>query len=353
MIQVKPYIAGSPKYSPPWTRMDRSEYLRFDLNEYTLNTPDHVVRGLQKAVQEKGVQMYPDYGAFMPKLAGYADVPEDHLIVTNGSDQAIEIILRAFLAAGDPMVIAEPGFPMFPLIAGIIGARVRGVPYEGDYSFPLEAFINAVTADTRIIVVINPNNPTGAGVSREAVEKIVERFPDIPVVIDEAYYEFTGETALDLLSANPNVIITRTFSKAFAMAGLRMGYIIAHPDIITQFHKIRGPFDVNSLALAAAETQIDHPEEWKAFVDETMNRSKPCIEKFFDENGVTYYKGAAHFMLVEPANRDEAVQFLKTKGILVRPMTAPGIEQTFRMSIGTLEQTRRFADVYRQYLETL
>ncbi len=352
MIQVKPYIAGSPKYSPPWTNMDRSEYLRFDLNEYTLHTPERVVRSLQKAVAEKGVQMYPDYGAFMKKLALYAEVPEDRLIVTNGSDQAIEIILRAFLAPGDSMVIAEPGFPMFPLIAGIIGAVVQGVPYNPDHSFPLEAFINAVTGDTRVIVVINPNNPTGVGVSREAVVKIVERFPDIPVVVDEAYYEFTGETALDLLAANPNAIITRTFSKAFAMAGLRMGYIAAHPDIITEFHKIRGPFDVNSLALAAAETQIDYPDEWKAFVDETMNRSKPYIENFFDENGVVYYKGSAHFMLVEPENRDDAVRFLKNEGVLVRPMTAPGIDKTFRMSIGTLEQTRRFTDAYRRYLET-
>jgi len=175
--------------------------------------------------------------------------------------------------------------------------------------------------------------------------------PDIPVIVDEAYFEYTGITSLDFLDTHPNLIITRTFSKAFAMAGLRLGYIIAHPDIISQFYKIRGPFDVNNCATLVAETQIDFPDAWKEYVHEVMNVSKPRLERFFDENGVRYYPGAAQFMLVQPQDRDGAVQYLKDHGILVRPMVAELIRHTFRMNIGTLEQTEQFIEVYKAFIE--
>lgn len=350
MINVQPFVSRVSAYEPPWSKMDRHQYLRLDLNENTLNPPEHVKEALKQYIDDDRIQMYPDYWQFMPKLAQYAGVNADQIIVTNGSDQAIEIVLRAFLKYDDEIVMAQPGFPMFSQIAGVIGAKIAGVPYSYDLTFPFDEYIDTISSNTKILVLINPDNPTGTSISLSQIKKVLEFRPDLPVIVDEAYYEFTGTTALDFLQSHPNLIIIRTFSKAFAMAGLRLGYVIAHPEIISQFYKIRGPFDVNSFALVAAEAQINFPDSWKKYVDITMTISKPYLESFFNENNVRYYPGAANFMLVQPINRDMAVDFLKNNGILVRPMTPPAINNTFRMNVGTLEQTKMFIKVYKEYL---
>ncbi len=351
MIEVKPHISKMPIYSPPWSKLDRTKYLRFDLNENSDAPDDNVMAALKRYIDERRIQMYPEYVDFLPKLAGYAGVEEENLIVTNGSDNAIDIILRAFLGPGDVMVIAQPGFPIFEQVAGVIGADVRGVPYNEDLSFPHDAFVRAASGKTELIVLINPDNPAGSAIPLSRIQHILENNPDTPVLVDEAYFEYTGVTALDFLETHPNLIITRTFSKAFAMAGLRLGYIIAHPDIISQFYKIRGPFDVNTCAIVAAGAQIDQPDPWKKHIDEVMNVSKPFLEGFFKEHGVRHFPGAAHFLLIKPGDRDNAVNYLKEHGILVRPMTAPLIRDAFRMNIDTLDRTRRFVEVYENFLK--
>lgn len=351
MMKVKPNIAGMATYAPPWQGMDRGAYLRLDLNENTLPIPEHVKQALKRYIDENRIQMYPEYAPFIIKLADYVNVEKENILLTNGSDQAIEIILRAFLSTGDVMLMAQPGFPMFTQIASVIGACITGVSYGHDLTFPYNAFTEAIGKKIKLVIIVNPDNPTGVSVDEAYIKGILEMFPLHPVFVDEAYFEFTGKTALTFLDSHPNLIITRTFSKAFALAGLRLGYIIAHPDLISQFSKIRGPFDVNSCALIAAEAQIDHTDEWTWYVKEVMDVSKPYLEGFFKENSVRFYRGAANFMLVEPEERDKAVAYLKTQGILVRPMTASLIDKTFRMNIGTLVQTERFCEVYKAFLK--
>lgn len=211
--------------------------------------------------------------------------------------------------------------------------------------------MQSVNKDTKIIVLINPNNPTGTTISLNTIEKIVQKHPSLPVIVDEAYFEFTGVTAVHLLDTYPNLIITRTFSKAFSMAGLRLGYILAHPNLIAEFNKVRGPFDVNTCALYAAGAQIDNPVDWKHYVNEVISVSKPFIEGYFLKRNIEHYKGSANFLLVKPFHRDNAVNYLKQQGILVRPMIAPMINKTFRLSIGTLDQMKRFTQTFDTFLE--
>ena len=351
MPHVKPQIAALSIYSPPWSSLDRTAFLRFDLNENTLPLPDCVKAALKAFIDSDRIPLYPDYAAFMPKLARYVGAEPEQLLVANGSDQGIEVVLRSFLGEGDELLMAQPGFPMFSQIAGVIGAKVRGIPYTSDLRFPRRDFFAAVNPATKLLVLVNPDNPTGVAISLDVIEEALALRPDLPVLVDEAYYEFTGVTALPLLAKYPNLIILRTFSKAFALGGLRLGCVIARPELITEFSKVRGPFDVNTCALTAAEAQLDDPAEtWRRFPQETMQLSKPHLEAFFKENGVRYYPGAAHFMLVKPEDRDGAVAYLKERGILVRPMVAPAIKDTFRMNVGTLEQTKHFAEVYADYL---
>lgn len=351
MIKVKSHIAAMGPYKPPWTGLDRSGYLRLDLNENTLDPPEHVKKALKNYIDSNRIQMYPEYEEFMSKLSEYAKADSEQLILTNGSDQGIELLLHAFLGDGDIMVIARPEFPIFTQVAGVLNAKVRGISFDENMDFPYKAFMDAITSDVKLIVLINPNNPTGTPLEPDQIEEILGKYPHIPVIVDEAYYEYTQSTSRGLMDTYPNLILTRTFSKAFAMAGLRLGYIIADPEIISQLYKIRGPFDVNSCAIAAAQSQLDFPGVWKQYIEEIMNRSKPFLENFFEEKKVKYYPGAAHFMLVQPDNRDHAVSYLKDHGILVRPMVAPLIEKTFRMCVGNIEQTKKFATVYDQYLQ--
>lgn len=349
-INVQPQIAALSIYSPPWTGLDRRQYLRLDLNENTQPPPACVADALKALIDEPRLQMYPDYSEFIPKLASYAGVAPNQLIVTNGSDQAIDIILRAFLAIGDEMVVAQPEFPVFSQVAGVIGAQVIGVPFGDELSFPEAGLRQAIHAETRLIVIINPNNPTGTPVSLVQIEQVLQENPNIPVLVDEAYYEFTGVSAHALLEHYENLLIIRTFSKAFAMAGLRLGYVLAHESVITELYKIRGPFDVNTCALVAAGAQLDMPEAWQQYAKTVMTVSKPFVEDFFQQQGIKYFPSASNFMLVQPDARDDVVQYLKEQGILVRPMVAAAINQTFRLSIGLPEEMQQFTQCYRDYL---
>lgn len=352
MVKVKSHISAITAYSPPWTGLDRSQYIRLDLNENTQAPPLHVRQALASYVSDSGLQMYPNYAKFMSALSRYTGVSEQQLLISNGSDQAIEVILRAFLEVGDSVVIAQPEFPIFSQVTKVIGAKVVGVPYNAqDMSFPYSAFKHAIAAEKpQLIVLINPNNPTGTAIELDFIEEVLRDNSETPVIVDEAYFEFLGVTAQSLMAEHANLIIVRTFSKAFAMAGLRLGYIMASPELIHEFNKVRGPFDINSCAVIAAEAQIDQPDAWQAYVSQVMQVNKPKVEQFLTEQGETFYPGSANFMLVKPKQRDAAVNWLKDHGILVRPMLAPGITDTLRLSVGTAEETRQFIEVYSAYL---
>ncbi|MBF0273552.1 MAG: aminotransferase class I/II-fold pyridoxal phosphate-dependent enzyme [Magnetococcales bacterium] len=348
---VRPNIRALTAYAPPWTGLDRTQYLRLDLNENTRALPPEIRPVLERLLSSGAASRYPEYRAFLPRLAQHVGVAEENLIVTNGSDQGIEILLRAFLNPGDGMVVAQPEFPIFSHVAQVIGARVQGVPFDANMIFPTEAFLDAIDHQTRLIVLINPNNPTGSTIPLEVIREVLTRHPHLPVLLDEAYYEFTGVTCVKWMEEFKNLIIVRTFSKAFAMAGLRLGYVIAPAELIQELNKIRGPFDVNACAIAVADAQLDLPHALH-YVEEVMTRGKPFTENALREMNIPFYPGAANFMLVEPKDRDGVVIHMKQNGILVRPMVAPALVKTFRLTIGPLEEMERFVGVMRGYMET-
>ena len=171
------------------------------------------------------------------------------------------------------------------------------------------------------------------------------------MLVDEAYYEFTSETCVSLLSSYPNLIVIRTFSKALALPSLRLGYVIASPDFILELQKIRGPYDVNVVAVLAAREQLNNPEHWQKMVRHLMDESKPAIEKYFDEKQVRYFSSKANFMLVEPSDVQQACKFLMENKILVRLMRPP-IDHMFRMSLRTMPEMQRFMEVFTRYLNS-
>ena len=349
-MKVRGPVERMGTYDPPLEGRGEEHMLLLDFNESSQPPSAEVLRALEEAVRRPTLNHYPAYAAMMECLSGYAGVPQQQIILTNGSDQALDITIRALLAEGDEMVFPQPGFAMIPQVADVQGAVTVAVPYLPDMGFPFEEIMAAVTPRTRLIALINPNNPTGTRIAPEQIEAILTAHPEVAVLVDEAYHEFTGETAVPLLAAHHNLFITRTFSKAFALAGMRLGYVISNAEFIGHLYKVRGPYDINTLAITAAQAALEHPEPWRAYVGEVMQRAKPMVERFFDEYGVTYFRGAANFMLVRPDDRDGACAYLRGNGILVRPQKPP-IGDTFRLSVGTAADMTRFMEVYSAYLQ--
>lgn len=345
-------ILEARAYTPEWLGLDRANYLRLDRNESTRPIPVSVAERLVQYIAQRGVHSYPEAERLAVPLAHYCGVPPECVFATNGSDQAIDLSLRSFLSEGARMLVARPEFSIFGHIAAILGAHIVGVPYHDNLDFPYREFREAAALNRPdLIVIINPNNPTGTPVRREFIEELAITYPRVPLVVDEAYYEYTGESAVELTHSHDNVVVLRTFSKAFSMAGLRLGYIVAAPAVAAQIVKLRNPFDVNELAVVTGEAQLRDPAPMQAHVDEVMNQSKPTMIDFFQSIKIPIFPGTANFMLVKPERCPEVVDFLYRHGILVRSMSAPSLRGMFRVSMGAPLEMTEFIRVFQAYLQ--
>lgn len=346
------HIKEMTPYTPPLNgRMDFSGDL-LDFNERVI-TPSKKVTSALVAFFRKGmIQRYPEYADLKERIAKYAKVSADQVMVTNGSDHGIDVIFRTFVDKNDAIVMPVPTFPMFMQYAQMIGCRVLTVPYEKkDFKFPLTEILRLIKSkNPKLVVVCNPNNPTGTVTSLKDIKIIVQKAPDSIFMIDEAYFEFSGISATTLIKKFPNVVIVRTFSKAFGLASLRIGYVIASEQHIEELMKVRGPYAINMAAHVAAKAALDDIDDMKTYVQEVTTKAKPLIETFFKKNDIQFYKSGANFLLFKPNNKKEVYEHFKRNDILVRPQRAVEIEDMLRVSIGTVKQMKRFIKVYSQLL---
>ncbi|MFA4819023.1 MAG: histidinol-phosphate transaminase [Patescibacteria group bacterium] len=341
-------IQKMKSYKPPLD--GRSEYggMLLDFNERTKPPPSNVVRTLEKFVKGQKLQVYPEYFDLERRIAKYADVKINQVMITNGSDQGIDIIFRTFTERGDKVIIPSPSFAMFYQCAQIVGNEIVCPLYKkDDLAFPLEEVLSLIDEQTKLIVVCNPNNPTGTGVSVADIEKIARKAKKAVVYVDEAYFEFSKITTTSLIRKYPNIIITRTFSKAFGLASLRIGYVIARAEYIAEMLKIRGPYDVNMAAYYAACAALGDRKSMERYVDDVMTKAKPLVEKFFSQNAVPYFLSRSNFILFRPDNPENAMKLLGKGGVLVRPQNKQNIENTLRVSIGTIKQMEKFIGIYK------
>lgn len=324
--------------------------LLLNFNERTTPFGNCVVNALQKLTDENKMQIYPEYGQIEKTIAKYVGVKPENIMLTNGSDQGIDIIFRSFTKVGDRVIIPSPSFAMFYQCAEMAGNKILMPRYDENKktSFPLEAVLNLISRKPKLIVICNPNNPTGTLITTDKIEKILLKAKNSIVYVDEAYYEFSGITATSLLSKYKNLVITRTFSKAFGLAALRIGYIIANPKIILEMKKIRGPYDINMPAIYGAAAVLKNQYKLKIYVKEIMQKSKPMLEKFFTANNITYYSSGANFILFRPNNPQMVFDKLKKKGIIVRPRKLT--TDMLRVTIGTIKQTKQFINAYKKLL---
>lgn len=330
------------RYSPPLEQRAKFNGLRLDFNERLAPLPAKVLAAVKNFDPQK-FMIYPSYGDLVKKIAKYAQVNAENVMITNGSDQGMELIFRTFVSAGDKVVIPSPSFAMFYQVAQVQGAEIVKPSYKSDGSFPFEEVIELLSTKPKLLVICNPNNPTGTLLSLEKIEAILEAAGETLVYVDEAYFEFSKITVAGLIKKYPNLFVTRTFSKAFGLAALRIGYLISSKANIDEMLKVRGPYDINQIAKVATEASLETLPELKKYCDEVMNVAKPLIEKFFRKNRVPFCHSGANFIYFKESFAGFSKK-LKKNGILIRPQ-ADGYA---RVTIGTLKQMQQFVETFNR-----
>jgi histidinol-phosphate aminotransferase len=327
-------------YSPPTS--GREGKLRLDFNENTTGCSPHVIAYLKERLSEERLTVYPEYEAARAAVARYFGIAEECFLLTNGTDEAIQVLVNTYLDDDDEALLLHPSYAMYRYYCEVAGACIREIPYHShDLSFPLAELLGAVTPTTRAILISNPNNPTGTGVTLAALERILHAAPQAAVLVDEAYYEFSGVTALPLLERYPNLLVSRTFSKAFGMAALRLGVLFSHPENVAFLRKAQSPYSVNLLAAIAVRAAVEDTGYIAQYAAEAL-AAREALYAGFRALGIRYYPSEANFVLFDAGARAiEVRDHLRARGILVRDRSyeLPG---AVRVTAGTREQVERF-----------
>jgi histidinol-phosphate aminotransferase len=337
-IRPRPAVISMAPYSPPTG--GRAGKLRLDFNENTVGCSPRVIAALQQRVEASGLSVYPEYSEARNAVAGYFHVRPEQFLFTNGTDEAIQVFINTYVDAGQEVLILRPSYAMYRFYAEVMGAKVREIDYAPPaLEFPLQEVLEAITPETRAVLIANPNNPTGTGIGLLAIERILHRARKAAVLIDEAYYEFSGVTALGEIERVPNLFVCRTFSKVFGMAAMRLGCLFSHPANIEYLHKAQSPYSVNSVAVMAAQAAVEDRQYIESYVAEVLAaRELLCIG--LEKLGIGYVPSSANFVLGRFGTRAVEVRdALRGQGILVRDRSyeAPGC---VRITVGTREQTR-------------
>ena len=327
-------------YSPPTA--GRAGKLRLDFNENTVGSSPRVIEYLKKQLSAEGLSVYPEYAETKAAVADFFRVSTDNFILTNGTDEAIQVLVNTFVDDDQEVIVLHPAYAMYRFYAEVAGARVREISYrEADLGFPEEELLDAITPATRAVLLANPNNPTGTGIGVAEMERILEKAAGAAVLIDEAYYEFSGVTALGLISSYPNLFVSRTFSKVYGMAALRIGCLFSQPRNVAYLHKAQSPYSVNMLAAIAVRAAIQDTEFVSSYVAEAL-AARERIYAGLARLGIETFPSQANFVLFRIGPRSlEIRDKLREKGVLVRDRSYE-ISGCVRVTAGTRAQAERF-----------
>ena len=357
--EIAPYVGGRPISEVAREfGLDEAKIVKLASNENPLGMPDSAKQAMLKAAED--LARYPDSNGFELKnvLAKKFSVPFEWITLGNGSNDILELTTRAVAHEGDEIVFSKHAFAVYPLATQAVGAKAVEVPATSDLGHDLPAMLKAINAKTRLVFVANPNNPTGSFLTAKAIEQFIEQVPaHVVIVVDEAYNEFlTPEqqyNAVDWVQRFPNVIVSRSFSKAYGLAGLRIGYGIAQNNLTDLLNRIRQPFNVNSLAQAAAIAALGDHEFLKKCYD--LNQAGYIqLTQAFDQMGLKYIPSSGNFVLVKVGDQADSgpkvnLELLKA-GVIVRPVGNYGLPEWLRISIGLPEENEVFIKALKNIL---
>ena len=338
-IPVRRAIERMRPYHPPLE--GRTNKLRLDFNENPIGCSAAVRRALAK-LSAASISAYPEQETVRRKAARYFGVRPEELLLTNGTDEALSLVVNTFVESGDRVLFVEPTYAMYRFYSELAGARIIAPRYDAQMRFPWNDVVAALREGLRVFFLPNPNSPTGNLLSHDELRRILKAATRTMVVIDEAYFEFSGVTVIPWIRRQKNLIVTRTFSKTTGLAGLRLGCIFVNSEMAATMRKAQSPYPVNVAALAAAEAAMRD----RAFIARTVGevqRGRRELERGLARLGVKWFPSAGNFLLVYFGERSKKiVAALERRGILLRDRSSDfGGEGYVRITLGTLAQTRR------------
>jgi histidinol-phosphate aminotransferase len=342
VIPVRKAVLALAPYNAP--REGRAKKLRLDFNENTVGCSAAVMRALSR-MTAKEMAIYPEYQEGTKKLARFFRVRPSEMHLTNGIDDALHLIADTFINGGDSVLVVEPTFDMYRFFAELAGARVLALRYDDEMRFPVNEVVRALRQPAkrcpRVLYIANPNNPTGTLVNHEELRQILGAASHTLVLVDEAYFDFSGLTILSWIRRYPNLLVARTFSKSAGLAALRVGCLFGTPELMAVMRRSSTPYPVNSAALVAAEAATRDPRFLRNYTREVL-LSRAELEKGLVRLGARIYPSSANFVLADfGVGALRVVRLLGRKGILVRARKDFPREGFVRISAGTRADTRK------------
>jgi histidinol-phosphate aminotransferase len=338
------------EYHPPLGCRDS---MRLDFNENTVACSPKV-REVLGSISADSLTRYPERAPVEAIVAAHLGLESAQVALTNGVDEAIHVLFEAFLEDGDELLLPVPTYTMYQVYVSATNARAVPVLAADDLRFPFERLLAAITPRTKIIAIANPNSPSGSSATRAQLLEIAQRAPQAVVLVDEAYFHFFGETVVDLIEKIPNLMMARTFSKAYGLAGLRIGLLAGPAELMRWVKRVLSPYSVNSLALACLPPALADESYLNAYVAEVL-AARTEFEAALDVAGVRRWPSQANFVLTEiGAQHKEFTRLMSAAGVLVRDRSSdPGCDGRVRITIGTREQMRQAAVALNETLATM
>lgn len=330
-------VCAMKEYHPPLGSRDS---LRLDFNENTLACSQRV-RDTIAGISTGELTRYPEREPVEALVAAHLSLQPAQVALTNGVDEAIHVLFEAFLDSGDELLLPVPTYTMYEVYASSTDAKVVTVQAAPDFAFPFERLKSAITSRTKIIAIANPNSPSGSIASRAQLLELARLAPQAVMLVDEAYFHFHGETVIDLIGSVPNLFVARTFSKAYGLAGLRLGMLSGPADLMRWVRRVLSPYSVNSLALACLQPALEDSAYIDWYAGEVL-AARAEFETALDAAQVRRWPSHANFVLVEIGQRHaEFVRLMREAGVLVRDRSSdPGCDGCVRITIGTRQQMR-------------
>jgi histidinol-phosphate aminotransferase len=347
MPMARKNVVEMPEYHPP---LASRAMLRLDFNENTFAPSPRVLAKLQSLTAE-GLTIYPEREPAERLVAAHFGLRPEELLLTNGVDEAIHLLACAFVDEGDEVLLCTPSFFMYDVSCSMMTSKLVRVQADDSFAFPMERFLAAITPRTKLILIATPNNPTGQIVSRAQMLQICNAAPQAVVLADEAYFHFHGETTLDDVPAVPNLIVGRTFSKAYGLANLRLGMLAGDARLIGYVRKVASPYNVNGIALAVLPEALAD-EAYLAWYVGQVQAGRERVFAALRELGVRTWPSAANFVLMDiGAKHKELVAAMRLRGVLLRDRsTDPGCDGYVRITIGVEEHVTRGIEALRASL---
>lgn len=350
-IEPRRAIKAMPEYHPPLAGRNA---LRLDFNENT-HAPSPRVREALGKLSLESFTIYPERAPVEAVVAQHLGLKPEQVLLTNAVDEAIHIVCFTFLEEGDETLFAVPSFFMYDVNAVAMGSVVKRVQMDETLEFPFERVLAGITPHTKLIILCSPNNPTGTVIAREHIHAIAKAAPKAVVMVDEAYFHFYGETVMDDLREGApadlpqNMIVARTFSKAYGLANLRVGLLAGPAELVAHMRKASSPYNVNGIALRAVEACVGDTEYIDWYVDQ-IRQGRARIEKALDHMRVPHWPSHANFVLmhVGPKHK-EFVAAARARGVLLRDRSSdPGLAGCVRITIGVEDQIDTAVAVLRE-----